>query len=90
MRAEKYAVALIMFGMILILAGFIVLFIESLSVGVQTSGAAVIFIGPIPIAYAWGEAGIPLLIVSLLMILLIIIISYLMSRTAFKVLQDIP
>ncbi|RLE90888.1 MAG: hypothetical protein DRJ55_06375, partial [Thermoprotei archaeon] len=63
MRAEKYAVALIMFGMILILVGFIVLFIESLSAGVQTSGAAVIFIGPIPIAYAWGEAGIPLLIV---------------------------
>ena len=88
MRAEKYAVALIMFGMVIILAGFIALFIESLSAGMKTSGAAVIFIGPIPIAYAWGEAGIPLLIVSLLMLLMIIVIFYLMSRITFRILQS--
>jgi len=90
MRAEKCAIVLIIFGMILILVGFIVLFIEALSAGVQTSGAAVIFIGPIPIAYAWGEAGIPLLIVSLLMLMLIIVIFYLMTRTTSRVLQNIP
>jgi len=86
MRAEKCVIVLIIFGMILILAGFIMLFIETLNAGMQTSGAAVIFIGPIPIAYAWGEAGIPLLIVSLLMLMLIIVIFYLMSRTTFRAL----
>ena len=54
----------------------------ALGAATASSGAVVIFIGPIPIAVGWGGAWLPLLIASLAILAVMLLVAYMMIRGA--------
>ncbi len=75
MDGSRIAAVLIFLGFALIFTGFIFVVVESfIHGGVKTSGSVIIFIGPIPLAFAWGEYGFQLLLISLIIIFIMVVL----------------
>ena len=85
MYSAKIAVSLITIGFLLILAGFIFLIFEMFIHGdLSSSGSVIIFIGPIPLVFAWGELGFQLVIVALILITMILMIIILFRDKRYR------
>jgi len=79
----KVASYFIILGIVLMIIGTLIMVLSVLSIG-QGSGSIVIMIGPIPIIGFWGPWGWVLALVSLLIIVIFIIFTFLCSRRPIK------
>ncbi len=77
---ETLGVKLFLAGILISFIGIILLIIASIFSGGESSGAVVIFIGPIPIIGGWGTAWPILVIIGILIAIVMILISYLMIK----------
>ncbi|RLE62743.1 MAG: TIGR00304 family protein [Thermoprotei archaeon] len=69
-------------GFILIVAGILLVTIGSILpiTELRTSGAVVVFIGPIPLIFGWGAYSWILILISILIVIVMILIIYLMFK----------
>lgn len=74
----KISTILINLGIILCMLGFFLLIFTSVFSKTESSGAFIIFIGPIPIGGMWGQYG-PIILISLLIISILTIFLWLIS-----------
>lgn len=66
--------SLIILGFILIFVGVVLSILGAIFSGnIVTSGGIIIFIGPFPIALAWGRYGLHILIVMILFTIMILL-----------------
>jgi len=84
MMERSFPSMLIFAGILLCFIGFIIVFLASFTPITEASGnvsaAGVIFIGPFPIVFGAGEYGMQLIWLSIIIVALMIIASYIFIK----------
>ncbi len=76
---------LLLTGFLLIMIGFVALFLASLSSAeAKGGGAFVIFIGPFPLAFGFGEYSSILILISVIIAAVMIVIMLTIFKRAWK------
>lgn len=84
MIRKNISTLFILAGMLLCFVGFAIIFLASISSFTVASGnistGGIIFIGPFPIVFGAGEYGLQLIWLSIVILVLMLIISYIFLR----------
>jgi len=72
---DKVGIALVSAGFLVILVGALMVALAAIS-GAITSGAIVIFIGPLPIVVGWGGDWLSLVLAALAIVAVMLLIAY--------------
>ncbi|MCX8188932.1 MAG: DUF131 domain-containing protein [Nitrososphaeria archaeon] len=84
MMRKNFSILLIFAGILFCFLGFVIIFLSSItSVAVPAgniSTGGIIFIGPFPIVFGTGEYGLQLIWLSIIILILMLIVSYIFLK----------